>query len=172
MINYSQALAYIIMPALEALGLASFKTLLTGTFAKESNSGTYISQLGGGPALGVFQMEPVTHDDIWRIYLPNQPLLTLHLMTVCGLSRIPAASMLRINLLYAACMCAILYKWRLEQYKKPTPITPLECADIWKLCYNTTKGRGTTEQWLDAYSKYVASGETKTSAKAPKAPTA
>ncbi len=172
MINYSQALAYVIMPALESLGLAIFKTLLTGTFAKESNAGTYLSQIGGGPALGPFQMETTTHDDIWRVYLPHQPQLTARLMNVCGFARLPVADMMRTNLLYAACMCAILYKWRIEQYRQPNPTTPQECADIWKLCYNTVKGKGTPTQWLDAYDKYVETAVSKAPAKATKKPIA
>lgn len=34
--------------------------LLMGTAAQESRLGSYLRQLGGGPAIGVFQMEPAT----------------------------------------------------------------------------------------------------------------
>lgn len=155
MINYSQALAYVIKPALEALGLAALQKLLAGTLAQESNGGTYISQLGGGPALGVFQMEPATHDDIWNRFLPHQPFLCSRMMTLCGFSAKPTVEMLRVNLLYSACMCAILYQWRLEQYKKSAPETTEQCAEVWKLCYNTVKGKGTVDQWIESYNKYA-----------------
>ena len=34
--------------------------------AHESRQGEFIAQKGGGPALGLIQMEPATHDDVWR----------------------------------------------------------------------------------------------------------
>src|SRR5258708_26545125 len=33
------------------------------------------SQLGGGPAVGLFQMEPTTHDDCWTNFLNFRPVL-------------------------------------------------------------------------------------------------
>ena len=48
--------------------------LLMMTAAAESNLGEYLRQING-PALGAFQMEPGTHDDIWKNYLnPKQHL--------------------------------------------------------------------------------------------------
>ena len=38
--------------------------LLMMIAAHESRLGTYIKQVNG-PALGIFQMEPATHDDVW-----------------------------------------------------------------------------------------------------------
>jgi hypothetical protein len=40
--------------------------LLLMIAAHESGGFKYRRQIGGGPALGVFQMEPPTHDDVWR----------------------------------------------------------------------------------------------------------
>lgn len=34
--------------------------------AHESFKGKYIKQIGGGPALGLIQMEPETHNDTWK----------------------------------------------------------------------------------------------------------
>ena len=163
MLNYSQALAYVIKPALDSLGLAIFEPLLIGTLAKESLGGTYLSHPNGGSGLGFWQMEPTTHDEIWRIYLPNQPELASKLMTLCDMSRIPKPVVLRTNLLYAACMCAIYYKWRLEQNKRATPTSIEECAKVWKLCYNPTKGK--LEDWVKAYNDYVGIKAVKSAAK-------
>src|SRR5260221_162978 len=50
--------------------------LLLGTALQESGL-TYRVQLGGGPARGLFQMEPNTHDDIWDNFLKYRvPLAT------------------------------------------------------------------------------------------------
>ena len=39
--------------------------LLLMIAAHESHMGKYRRQLGGGPALGIYQIEPTTHDSIW-----------------------------------------------------------------------------------------------------------
>jgi len=53
----------IIAPALRHIGMWSgaAENLLLGTAAVESRMGTYLRQVGGGPALGIWQVEPVTH---------------------------------------------------------------------------------------------------------------
>ena len=61
----------IVRPAIEKIGLWSQEAedLLIGTAAQESHLGTYLRQLGDGPALGIFQMEPATHNDIHENFL-------------------------------------------------------------------------------------------------------
>ncbi|MDX1428656.1 MAG: hypothetical protein R3282_00145, partial [Rhodothermales bacterium] len=55
------------LAALEKKGRAS-EELLLGTAIQESLL-EFRRQLGGGPARGLFQMEPATHDDCWENYL-------------------------------------------------------------------------------------------------------
>ena len=62
----------------EQLGGAKFSTdaveLLMMIAAHESLMGKYIKQVNG-PALGLFQMEPVTHDDLYKNFISkNQSL--------------------------------------------------------------------------------------------------
>lgn len=40
--------------------------------AHESHMGKFTRQIGGGPALGWWQMEPATHDDCMRIVVPRR----------------------------------------------------------------------------------------------------
>ena len=47
--------------------------LLLGTCAQESLYGHYFTQLDNGPARGFFQMEPVTFEDIKKIYSERYP---------------------------------------------------------------------------------------------------
>ena len=70
MIDLTQFRSDIVRPILEKLDLWSgaAENLLVGTSLVESGL-FYVRQLRGGPALGFFQMEPATHDDIWRNYL-------------------------------------------------------------------------------------------------------
>ena len=59
---------YIIKPTLEYMGgnynSKNARFLMLCTAAIESDCGYYIKQVGG-PALGIWQMEPETHDDIF-----------------------------------------------------------------------------------------------------------
>jgi hypothetical protein len=60
-------------PVLRQLGLDEYRMqaaeeLLLGTALQESGL-IYRRQLNNGPALGLFQMEPATHDDIWADFL-------------------------------------------------------------------------------------------------------
>jgi len=70
MIDVEQFTRYIVKPALLHIGLDTLAAtrLVVGTALTESRL-TYLKQVGGGPALGFFQMEPNTHDDIWENYL-------------------------------------------------------------------------------------------------------
>ena len=67
--NSQQLLDYIIKPTLEYMGgnynSKNAQMLLLSTAAIESKCGYYIKQING-PALGIWQMEPATHEDIWR----------------------------------------------------------------------------------------------------------
>jgi len=66
--NAQQLHDYIIKPTLQYMGGNYYSKesafLLLCTAAIESNCGQYIKQING-PALGVWQMEPATHDDIF-----------------------------------------------------------------------------------------------------------
>lgn len=46
--------------------------LLLGTIAQESLGGYYLKQIRG-PALGIYQIEPATHQSIWENYLKYRP---------------------------------------------------------------------------------------------------
>ena len=67
--NAQQLHDYIIKPTLEYMcgnyNSPAARLLLLGTSAIESGCGYYIKQKGGGPALGMWQMESNTHDDIF-----------------------------------------------------------------------------------------------------------
>src|SRR6056300_1676988 len=76
MLDPAQFRSQIIIPALDVLGLNSkaAQELLLGTAIQESRL-TYLKQIGGGPALGLYQIEPATHHDLYANYLSYRPLL-------------------------------------------------------------------------------------------------
>ena len=66
--NKNQLTELVIVPTLEEIPKGySLEAVLAAqmVIAHESSGGEYISQTNG-PALGIIQMEPATHDDVWK----------------------------------------------------------------------------------------------------------
>lgn len=156
-VHPDQLLRYVIQPTLVALGADSpaAEALLLGTAAAESRLGRYLHQVGG-PALGLYQMEPATHDDIWRHWLPSRPDLRTRLLgwaADAGVAPPPADQMIW-DLRYATAMA------RLHYLRVSSPLPPAADraaqAGYWKEHYNTPLGRGTTQHYLQAWAELVA----------------
>ncbi|MCJ8292903.1 MAG: hypothetical protein MJK15_00720 [Colwellia sp.] len=67
--NKDQIVELVIRPTLKAIpkGYTDESVLaITMIIAHESKRGEYIKQAGTGPALGLIQMEPRTHDSTWK----------------------------------------------------------------------------------------------------------
>jgi hypothetical protein len=80
--------------------------LLLGTAMQESHCGDYLAQLHG-PALGVWQMEPATEQDIWKNYLNGRPIaVPIMRLIVQGIDR---TAQLAGNLYYACAMARMQY---------------------------------------------------------------
>ena len=109
MLDPNQFTKHIIRPALEAIDLYSkaAEELLLGTAIQESRL-VYLKQIGGGPALGLFQMEPATHDDIWDNYLDYKDTLFDKVYVLACRQPVDPHDMIW-NLYYAAAMCRIHY---------------------------------------------------------------
>jgi len=143
-LNKEQFTDLIIDPILEALRLNSraARELLLGTAIQESGL-KYLAQLGDGPAVGLFQMEPATHDDIWKNFLAYQPKFAERLI---GTGVKKNAIAMAGDLWYAAGMC------RLHYYRVSAPLP--EAGDLesqaayWKKYYNTIQGAGTVEHYI------------------------
>lgn len=126
--------------------------LLCGTCAQESAFGKYRRQLGGGPALGIFQMEPATFNDCINNYLVYRP----DLYNLIGeLSGIPEVELepkhLETNDILATCMCRVKYL----RAKGSIPKDLQGQAEYWKLNYNSYKGKGKVEDYIANYKRYV-----------------
>jgi len=149
MINTIHFGQLVIRPALEAIGLYSpeAEQLLLGTALQESRL-TYLKQLGTGPALGLFQMEPATHKDIWTNYLRYEPKLS---QKVAQLAHFVAAESMATDLLYAAAMCRIHYR----RVSAPLPAfgDVYGQACYWKEYYNTYQGAGTAREYMEAWER-------------------
>jgi hypothetical protein len=156
-LNLSQFREYVVLPALNQLeGIAyslAADQLVMGTLAQESH-GTYIKQLGNGPAMGLFQMEPATHKDLWLNFIKfRRPVqCSLLLMTSDSVDANyysngwPDHNALVWNNRYAAAMCRVHYFRAPEALPKANDIKAL--ARYWKKYYNTVHGAGTVEEFI------------------------
>ncbi len=171
----------VIRPTLEHLGLNSRSAvnLLSGTCAQESSMGYFLRQMSG-PALGIYQVEPSTHQDVYLNYLKYHPTL---LRKVSSLSRhtfegdaslfspirngkgyyIQESEFLRVielremelitNLSYSTAIARMIY----YRVREPLP----EADDIrgmavyWKKYYNTVDGKGSADQFVHKYAKHI-----------------
>lgn len=145
----------IVRPALKLIGLHSVaaENLVMGTAATESHL-DYVVQLGDGPALGLFQMEGATHDDIWTHYLAyrNQLVREVKAAIKTSVSR-PDAERMVWDIRYATLMCRLHYRRRPEPLPDSEDVEAM--AQYWKAFYNTELGKGTVEQFVDDYKRVV-----------------
>lgn len=145
-IDPEQLRLYVIRPALHALGVdgqMSAENLVLGTALQESG-GKFVAQVGGGPALGLWQMEPATHDDIYMHLTAKLRAKLNGLRTEDMITEGPQE--LVGNLYYAAAMCRLHYlrvREALPQYKDAEGM-----ARYYKRYYNTPKGKATVAQAL------------------------
>jgi hypothetical protein len=153
MISVPDLVSCVIRPVLKDIGLWSenAEKLVLGTCCVESACGQYLVQIGGGPALGIYQCEPATHEDIWTNFLRFRPELAAkvrHLIINCTDA---LHDELCGNLYYATAMCRVHYC----RFPEPIPDTLLGQAQFWKLRYNTVLGAGTVEDYVAAWRRFV-----------------
>jgi len=142
-INYVQ-LKDLIFRCLSRHGLYSqaASQLLLGTAAVESQFGTYIRQLGGGPALGIFQMEPKTYDWLCEKFKNHYPERCWY-----------RAEVLEHDLWQAILFARLRYKVTPEPLPDAGNLNAL--AHFYKKHYNTSMGKATPAMFIDAFQRYV-----------------
>ena len=125
--------------------------LLLMTIAHESQNGEYLRQVNG-VALGICQMEPRTHDDIWDNFLEYRRELSqmLYEINTCEIDE------LVWNLKYAIAMCRVHY------YRVPEALPSAQgevenlilLSKYAKKYYNTEAGKATAEKYYKDYRRY------------------
>lgn len=139
--------ALVIRPALAALELGgdAAEELLLGTAAQESGCGRRLAQQGG-PALGVWQIEPATHDDLWNNFLRYRAALAAKLDGLRA-AALPASAQLAGNLPYGCAIARLIY------LRVPAALPAAGDlagqAAFYKAHYNTGAGAATLAEYLD-----------------------
>jgi len=153
-----QLLDNIIKPTLKYMGCnydsKNARMLLLATAAIESKCGHYIKQVGG-PAMGIWQMEPDTLHDIYDNCdaLATNNTKLYHILDSLDLFNVThnedLAESLVISPMYACAMARLKY----SMDPKPLP----ECNNIrqvydyYKRIYNTPLGASTYEKFKQAW---------------------
>lgn len=148
---------YVVAPVLRHLGCDSLamQNLILGTAAQESHLGDYLVQLGAGPARGIYQCEPATHDDIHANFLKYKSQLRARVLAYMTM-QFSAVDQLVWNLGYATAICACHYL----RYEPKNPIPAHDdiegLGQYYKKFYNTPKGKATVAQFVENYERSVA----------------
>lgn len=140
-LSAEQLLIYVIRPTLEHIGWESkvAEQLVLGTGITESRL-RYLKQIGGGPALGIYQMEPATYRDIFENYLRFRPEFEVIQSLRDGRDSTGEEELI-YNLAFATAMCRAHY--RRMPAALPKEGDSLALASYWKEHYNTKYGSGT-----------------------------
>jgi hypothetical protein len=126
--------------------------LLLLTAAQESHLGRYLWQVGKGPALGVFQVEPNTHEDIYMNYLRFKPEV-IAAVSHFKAEQLTARDNMKGNLAYQVVVARLVY-YRIPK-GLPSSKDLMAMANYWKVYYNTHLGKGTVSEAVRNYKHFV-----------------
>jgi len=153
-----QLLDCIIKPTLEYMGgnydSKNARMLLLSTAAIESKCGYYIKQVGG-PALGIWQMEPATLHDIYdncdavvtNETITYKKLDAIDLFDATGSETMEAG--LVVSPMYACAMARL--KYSMDSAPLPPYNNIRAVYDYYKRIYNTPLGASTYEKFKQAW---------------------
>ena len=132
--------------SLDKLELNSDAALQMVMTTGQTESGyDYLRQIKG-PAIGFWQMEPATMYDIWENYVAYRPKYKEALWRL-GFNEGFAVESLLSNLAVQTAFCRLHYR---RVPKKLPKAGDLEGqAKYWKEFYNTIKGKGTVEHFIN-----------------------
>ena len=107
----------------------------------------HLSQMGSGPAVGFFQVEPATIDDTWNNYaVYRKPIMDI--LKDMGFDPNNSKISVMSSIALQAAFCRLKYR------RDRLPIPPAEqlCAQAayWKRVYNTVLGKGSVEHFVKA----------------------
>lgn len=147
-------LRHVVRPALALMGhpyhSIAAEQLLIGTAAQESGGFLYLRQVGAGPALGIFQIEPATFHDLWA----RRPVALKAALANCAGMHSPPADLVAWNHKFGAMMARL--KYRDDDSALPPAGDIRGMAWAWKRGYNSMRGAGKVEDFELSWRRYVA----------------
>jgi|TARA_R110000824_G_scaffold118291_3_gene270534 hypothetical protein len=107
----------------------------------------HLKQMGGGPAIGFWQVEPATLFDIMDNYIKFRPELGIRISTL-GFDKRDMEVRVMSNIALQAVFCRL--KYRRDKHPLPKANDTKAQAKYWKRVYNTELGKGTIEHFMEA----------------------
>lgn len=165
----------VIWPTLSAINVSSrdWAALLLGTAIAESGL-SYRTQIGGGPGLGVYQVERRTHRDNWENWLRygqdpdvlRESKASLPASISASFSTLPTLQQIANNIkameqelinndVYATLMAYTWYRRRMGN-TPPNRRVVLDMGKKWKQHYNIT-GAGTAKKFETRWNNFIGS---------------
>lgn len=159
--NQNQLREFVVQPVLQKLDRVvpyseTAVELLMMTQAHETQGGRYIKQVQG-PACGIYQIEPATHEDIWKNFLKYKGQRVMEWVrdwiTAAGTEEQELCG----NLLYQTAIARMIY------YRDPEPLPSedlrtvegvLQLARYAKRVWNTSAGKASVQDYKDAYIRH------------------
>lgn len=165
MINVEHFRLHVVRPALARLGASpggyqlwsqAAENLLIGTALVESRL-RHLYQLPSGPARGLYQIEPTTHDDLYHNTLRFNTKLGASLNKLAVPFQIPLVDQLITNLEYATGVARLLY-WRITE-PLPEAWDQKGLAGYWGDHYNTVADAEDEKKFVRLYDKHGRASE-------------
>jgi hypothetical protein len=129
--------------------------LLVATMAHESKGGTYVGQVGGDSrsALGIFQMEPFTYDNLWGHYLSNNAALSASILNSMRYLQKPPSEHLIFNNRLSIVMARVFYLQLRDAIPERDDLDGI--WSIYKTYYNSSKGAATKDEFVADYFRFI-----------------
>ena len=105
----------------------------------------HLEQMGNGPALGFFQIEKNTIDDVLKNYARYRPAV-MNVLLEYGLRQGDEHFSVMSNIALQVAFCRLCYR----RVPDPIPNNLKDMAKLWKKSYNTEGGKGTIKHFLEA----------------------
>jgi len=107
----------------------------------------HLKQMGDGPALGFWQVEPATLIDTIDNYVKYRPKLEKGLISL-GYDRTDIEIRVMSSIALQVAFCRL--KYRRDKYPLPKANDLQGQAECWKRVYNTHLGKGTIKHFMEA----------------------
>lgn len=154
-VSVQQFTDFVIVPTLESMprrsayDLDAEITLALMCAAHESHMGSFLKQVKG-PALGAYQMEPRTHDDIWVNGIHDRSDIRGWLYSWAVDGGVGKSEEMLWNHKYATAM----FRAHFLRFKEGIPKSLEDQAKYLKKYWNAT-GKATAQEYLQDYRRYV-----------------
>ncbi len=153
-LDIPQLRKFVIEPTLKSVQLwsQSSEILITGTGMIESRF-EYVRQIGGGPAVSLFEIEPATYDDL-ALRVQYKPELYARVCITLRMNSLPKDSDFLMGNLTAAVIFARL-KYYLHPDKLPKADDWVGMANYYKKIYNTSEGDANIKTSSDIFKSII-----------------